>query len=448
MILNIEASQECGAFFVHLFSAKQHLMKKAYLFSLLFMPFLIDAQVINFADPAFKAKLLTSSSTISPVGYDAEGNYIVIDANNDGEIQESEALAVYRMVLDANPGNITDITGIAYFSNLTELSIYDNPLTSLDVSMLTDLKRLTATEANTPTITLNDQLEFLTCSFGVLVSLDVSHCPNLKSISCQNNNIEVLDVSGLTQLVDLRCRNNQIAVLDISDLFLLQTLECSNNMISELDVSGKSFLNWFYCDHNQITNLDLTSTGSAAQPWTWFFLNAVNNNLSTLDISVMNNKYVIADVSDNPNLTTINACNDIEFFDAIWQEPPLPGPSLYFQGTPNLSSVSVYPMNAAYVQDKITFYGYTNVTVSTSCTLDMPDPEVGKIAVYPNPVRQTLLIEGDISGKASVFNMLGQLMMTQVAVANALDVSALASGNYILRIETEQGTTATRFIKE
>ncbi|CAM3313133.1 hypothetical protein FLLO111716_02995 [Flavobacterium longum] len=424
------------------------MVKNYILIACLFVAVVGNAQIINFPDPAFKAKLLTSSSTISPVGYDANGNYIVIDANNDGEIQESEALLVYRMVLDANPGEITDVTGIAYFENLTALAIYDNPLTSLDVSMLTNLKALTATETNTPTILLNDQLEILNCSWGILSTLDISHCPNLKSISCQNNNIEVLDASSLTQLVDLRCSNNQIAVLDISNSPLLQTLECSNNMISELDVSGKSFLNWLYCDGNQITSLDLTGTGRPDQPWVWFFLNAANNNLSTLDISVMSDKYVIADVSNNPNLTSINACNDIEFFDAIWQEPPLPGPSLYFQGTPNLTSVSVYPMNAAYVQDKITLYGYTNVTVSTSCTLGAADPEFKKIALYPNPVKQTLFIEGDFSGKVSVFNMLGQLMMTQVAGANTLDVSALASGNYVLRLEAAHGTTTARFIKE
>lgn len=68
-----------GLFSLHLLSTKQLLMKKAYLFLLLLMPLLTGAQIINFADPDFKAALLANPSCAQ----DMMGEPIVLDANGN-----------------------------------------------------------------------------------------------------------------------------------------------------------------------------------------------------------------------------------------------------------------------------------------------------------------------------------------------------------------------------
>ena len=100
---------------------------------------MVNAQTVSIPDPAFKAKLL-EANTSNIIAYNEAGNAIKIDANNDGEIQNSEALAVYRLrVWNAS---IMNLTGISSFTNLKNLDCTNNILTNLDVSSLTNLTNL------------------------------------------------------------------------------------------------------------------------------------------------------------------------------------------------------------------------------------------------------------------------------------------------------------------
>lgn len=68
-------------------------MKKSISTLLLLSSFLINAQIISFADANFKNSLVNSTTVSSPAkGFD--DNYLKVDANSDGEIQISEALLV------------------------------------------------------------------------------------------------------------------------------------------------------------------------------------------------------------------------------------------------------------------------------------------------------------------------------------------------------------------
>jgi hypothetical protein len=423
-------------------------MKHLYRFWLLSLTIGANAQIIDFPDPLFKARLLTSNPIVNPVAFDQDYNYVLIDANSDGEITQQEALAVYKMSLGA--GDIVDVTGIEYFTNLTWLDISDNLLTSLDVSSLTNLKRLSCNWTPVTTITLNDQLEELTCLMDEIETLDVSHCPNLRKLSCSHNHISELDVAGLNLLETLYCSNNEISVLNVSNMPQLNSLDCANNNVSELDVAGKSLLSELDFSNNQLTTIDLTGVGTDTDPDTWFFLTCDYNNLSTLDISVMENDYIICNVNFNPNLTSIYAYNNILFFDAIWNEPPLPGPSLYFQGTPNLEYICVYPMNIEYVQQKIANYAYTGVTVNSLCgeQLGVENASASTINLYPNPVANMLFIDGRTFDHTTVYNMLGQPVLNIDEVGNSINVSSLPSGNYFIRIWYANESATAKFIKQ
>ena len=126
------APQECGAFlfwatavglFVYIYKYfKINRMKNFYfLIAAMFIFSGAGAQIINFPDAILKAKLLQTYSWNAGV-YDINGTEILIDANNNGEIEVSEALAVASLTLGSNPTDeqnyITDATGLEYFANL------------------------------------------------------------------------------------------------------------------------------------------------------------------------------------------------------------------------------------------------------------------------------------------------------------------------------------------
>ena len=84
------------------------------------------AQNVNIPDANFKAYLV--------------GNTL-INTNFDTEIQVSEATA-FTGTINCYSQNISDLTGIEAFTDLTVLYCYDNQLTSLDVSQNTALTGL------------------------------------------------------------------------------------------------------------------------------------------------------------------------------------------------------------------------------------------------------------------------------------------------------------------
>ena len=68
-----------------------------------------------------------------------------------------------------------------------------------------------------------------------------------------------------------------------------------------------------------------------------------------------------------------------------------------------------------------------------------------EIAVYPNPVRDRVVIEGIEVAEVEVYNALGQLVKT-VQNANEINVNGLAEGIYLLRITATDGKVYTNKI--
>ena len=61
-----------------------------------------------------------------------------VNTNGDSEIQVSEA-ASYTNNINVGMANISDLTGIEAFINLTEFSCYGNQLTNIDLTQNTAL---------------------------------------------------------------------------------------------------------------------------------------------------------------------------------------------------------------------------------------------------------------------------------------------------------------------
>ncbi len=149
----------------------------------------VNAQIINFPDANFKAKLLASNSGSNDV-WDININPIKVDSNNNGEIEVNEALQVYY--LGVYSSNISDFTGIKYFSNLQSFSCTSNiNLTNLDLKGLEKLQRLDCSNnSKLANLDLTDQinLNYLDCTRTFLKELNLNNCSKLDEFNCTFNN--------------------------------------------------------------------------------------------------------------------------------------------------------------------------------------------------------------------------------------------------------------------
>lgn len=320
-------------------------MKKIILLLLLTFGF-ANAQIINIPDANFKAELLAASPTMQKA-LNFSDQWIKIDANDDGEIQETEAQQVKLLAL--SEFLIFNVTGIDGFSNLESLRISTSLITTLNVSGLANLKSLTclnmpilsalnvdgATELtnlslfslpNITTLSVGNltNLTALNCFGTSIVSLNVSNLPNLSEIlysgnaltttmnlnelpsltklDCAFNDLSVLTVNNLPALTDLNCSGNKLT--NLNGFPNLIKLNCENNDLTSLNVSSLAGLTELYCGGNELTSLNVNGLA----------------NLTTLSCSY--NKFVTFTLSGLPNLVHLDCGNNNELTSVTLQNLP------------------------------------------------------------------------------------------------------------------------------
>ncbi len=196
-------------------------MKQIYFIISLFISVFSQAQIITIPDANFKTALVD----FFIADLDNDGNFNdVVDANGDGEIQVSEAAAVFG--LELNGLNISSLEGIHEFTNILRLLCGNNNLTSIDISQ-------------------NLSLEELTVTFNQLTVLEVTHNLNLKFLDFVTNQITSIDLSQNLSLETLICDNNEFLTgIDVSQNSNLIYLTCSNNpLLSSLNIKNGNNIN-------------------------------------------------------------------------------------------------------------------------------------------------------------------------------------------------------------
>ena len=223
---------------------KQVFMKKLYtLLVIAFIGFLGNAQIVNIPDANFKAKLIA----------------LGVDTNTDGEIQEGEAAALFD--LDISNSNISDLTGINYFTNLNTLDCSYNSIQSIDINSSLDSLNSFRCDYNllqSLDVSSLTALQYLICSENQLLSLNIGNLQSLGSILCSNNQLQSLNLNNLSSLQSLYCDLNQLQSLDLNGLPSLQYLSCYTNQLNSLDLTGCTNLTTLNCSQNQITSLNIT----------------------------------------------------------------------------------------------------------------------------------------------------------------------------------------------
>lgn len=448
-------------------------MKKNYLFVLLLISGSMAAQTINFPDNNFRVALL-----IWAYGYsEEEEEYFPIDVNGDGQIQFDEALELEYLDIDDASLNITDVTGIEYFTNLKTfiienqnipvinipgpiglevLSSNSNHTTTLNLSSFPNLKTLSCAnnELTSIDVSNNSALEFFSCPENLLTSLNVINLLNITSLTCHNNNITTLDVSGLSNLDILICHRNNLTSLTLTGLINLKTLLCSNNSLVNLDFTGLTGLRDVSCDNNKLTGFDLSFENNIVK------LQLQNNTLTSIDLSgctklkniVLDDNFLTSlDFSNCPFFAQLYGKNNL--LEYINLKNGFSNNFINVDNNPNLTFVCVDDNEDS---DNISYLNqtYPNCVVTSNCDLNKDDFILDNhITFYPNPASAILNIEltNDSNLKAlEIYNIMGQRVLEIQNSANidSIDISMLASGTYVLKTITDRGFAYTKFIKK
>ena len=184
---------------------------------------------------------------------------------SDGTVKLTPGnLEKIRAVTKLNIGNqgLTDLSGIEWFTALTDLACNNNQLTTLDVSK-------------------NTVLTDLDCDGNRLTELDVSKNTVLRNLSCQYNRLTSLDVPDGAALTGLYCHSNRLTELDVSANTALTYLVCFDNRLTELDLSTNTALRILECGSQTSGNLALILNEGQKTTWEneWKIAYTNNNNV-------------------------------------------------------------------------------------------------------------------------------------------------------------------------
>lgn len=194
----------------------------------------VDSEVVeindtNFPDPDFQKYVNDKIDTVDTTS-----------GKKDGKLSKAERDAVTKISITNT--NCTDLTGIAYFANLTELNCYHNQLTTLDVSK-------------------NAKLRILKCYNNGMEKLNLGDITHLTLLNCDDNNLTELDVSKNPDLEDLECRENKLRRVVIGKKYRLTTLYLRGNQLTSLDLSGTTGEIWNLDNLWQLCAIDVDEDG-------------------------------------------------------------------------------------------------------------------------------------------------------------------------------------------
>ncbi|GEP52050.1 hypothetical protein FNO01nite_27220 [Flavobacterium noncentrifugens] len=309
----------------------ESIMTKKLLFILLLFTGMANAQIVTIPDPTFKARLLASSATdpANNIAKNFSDQWIAIDANNDGNIQLSEAQAV--KYLNITGQTIVDLTGLNSFSNLQILFNLSNGVSTLDLTALTHLTSFSSYNmyyltslnlSNLPNLTTVNCI-----GMPILTSVNLSNSTNINKLILLYCALTSLNVNGLVNLTALSCSGNQLTNLNGLPVSLT-ALDCSNNLLTSLNFNGLPNLTDLNCSENLLTSLSGLATISK--------LNCQNNKLTALNVNEMSN---ISELSCGGNeLTTlnVNALTSLTKLDCSANKLTI----LSISGLPNLVSLN------------------------------------------------------------------------------------------------------------
>lgn len=465
-------------------------MKNSFLLLCFLFVIFAKAQTINFPDVNFKTKLLAYGSAKN-----STGTTMVIDTNNDGEIQVSEAINVYELDLSSNflttSNDITNLEGIKKFTNLKKIDCFGNSISNLDFQGLVNLEVISAGENTISSVTFTGliALKDINISNNLLTSINIDNLTSLTTLYVFENHLSSLTFANNPQLETIWCSDNSIPTLDVASLSNLKYLYCQDNALTSINFGTTSAIRELICVNNSLTNLSITSFQQMT------YLDFGSNQIATISFPITNTINSL-NISDNP-INTINlsalpllyelyasgtlltsldcsqtvlqkiTCNNNAFLQTIilknnvvsYSEPDLLFYCFVIGNNPQLISICVddgEQNNLAYNNFSYNTSGAVIVFTGSTCSVvthpgnfATSDFTKNLFVFYPNPVTTVVNISSEDSfniKRVLLYTTLGQLVKTTTD-SSTIDMTELSAGTYYLSIESDAGITMQKLVK-
>ena len=362
------------------------------------------AQNVFIPDANFRTYLQTNYSTCM------SGNDLITTC---GSVTSATSMNVNML-------NISDLTGLEYFTGLTSLYCQSNQLSVL------------------PALPLN--LTILSCGSNQLSVLPALPA-NLSTIDCSFNQLSTLPPLPVN-FNFLSCSHNQFTTLPSFTGVLLKNLDCSFNQLTSLPTLPAN-LGHLLCASNQLTRIPYL-------PSTLTELSCENNLLTQIPVlpetmqTLSCDDNQITSIPDLPaNFLILNCRNNL-----LTSLPTLPNSlfKLYVSG----NEINCLPnVPAGLIR--------TDIADPIVCTAlsNVADDQVAAIVAYPNPFNQSIQVKlaDTYNGifNISVYDVSGRVCETKVGV-NAEEVvemgTLLGAGMYLIEVQGADRTERIQVVKQ
>ncbi len=276
----------------------------------------------------FALLLLVSCSSDDETPEDPVNNYLSIPdihfetilveqgIDSDGLVNQimlrSDAENVSRLDLNLSSqfGEISDLTGIEGFVNITYLSAAGQEIEGIDLSSNTQLDTIILTSNYLTSIDLGNNphlifVDLMVNEFSVASSITgLSNATNLKDLDLSWNYLEEFEIHN-ESLEVLHMSHNDLVSINTDGAMALKNVLLTSNQLEAVDFSTNVSLETLLISDNNIEELDLENNASLTH------LYGSSNLLSALDVS-SNPELIDLRVDRNPNLTCINVLSDQE----------------------------------------------------------------------------------------------------------------------------------------
>ena len=340
--------------------------------------------------------------------------------------------------------NISNLSGVEYFTSLTYLDCSQNAITSLP-PMPSTLKTLWCSNnsiAGLPTLsntlnylycdtntistisTLPTSLRVLFCGFNQLTSFP-AFPTSLQSVYCCGNGITALPALPSTMYY-LNCTGNYLASLPAIIPSSMTYLYLGNNSLTSLPATLPNAIKYFSCDYNNLTSLPATL------PISLQFFICFNNSITNMPPLPASLTYF--DCSNNQISCFPTFPNSITTF-AIDPNP--------YNCLPNY----ITAMNATDLAKPICTSGNTNGCAVLG--INQIEDISNKINLYPNPAQANVVIETNSNDKQNlkITDVNGkQILVQTINGTTSIDVSSLSAGIYNLSLTSSQSVANKRLV--
>ena len=425
---------------------------------LLFMIFVLkaNAQIINFPDANFKAKLLQAN-----VGFSAWHFPIMIDANNDGEIEVSEAADVVFLYIEN--ANISDLTGINNFANLSVLRCKNNSLTNITINSPIRIMDLDASHNLLTSVNVNfgnfmsEYDPALNLSHNNLTSFSVSNAMFSGDFDLSNNNLSSLTINNC-RLGNLYVGNNNLTSIEFSGLNTVYGLAVlRGNPFTSVDLRGIHIEELYLGDNVTLIQNYSGNIYYSSSTTTQFDLGNYRGIEMCQSDAIATGKLVI---SNCPNLVSINLKNGFNHTTVMCEDGDKMVENLALRlrisNCPNLNNICVDEAEKPYIQQLINNLGLqSQVQVTSDCAASavLGSVQLSKetVVISPVPVKDFLQIQSNGNFEISsieIYNNLGQLLQKETGDQQEINLSGFSKGSYYLKIKSGNSVLTKQFLKE